>query len=122
MKRLINILLIILGIFFVWITTSGILKFECLFKTLFGISCPGCGLTRSFRAIFDLDFYSATLYNILGIPLFIIGIITFISLIIDIIKNSDRTIVVFNNIFKKYYVVIIILIVITTIINNINGI
>lgn len=122
MKRLINILLLIFGISFIWIVTSGIINVYCLFKSLFGIRCPGCGLTRSFRSILSLDFYSAFNYNILGIPLFIVGIIVLISMIIDIIRNDNKTINYIFKFLKKYYVVIIILIIITTIINNINGI
>lgn len=122
MKRVINILLLIFGILFVLIVTSGSVKVNCLFKTLFGIRCPGCGLTRSFRAIFKLDFYSAFNYNILGIPLFIIGIIVCISMIIDIIRNDDRTIRYIFSFFKKYYVLVIILLIVCMIINNIKGI
>lgn len=122
MKRLYNILLLLFGISFVVIVTSGIIKFTCVFKDLFGICCPGCGLTRSFRAILQLDFYNAFDYNILGIPLFIFGIITCISLIIDIIRNNNRTVNYILNFLGKYYVIIIILVIITMIINNIRGI
>ena len=122
MKRLINILLLIFGISFIWIVTSGIINVNCLFKSLFKIRCPGCGLTRSFRAIFNLDFYSAFNYNAFGIPLFIIGVVIIISMIIDIIKNKNKTIIYIFNFFKKYYIIIIIILIITIIINNIKGI
>lgn len=122
MKRLTNILILLFGVLFVFLVTSGIVKLDCIFKSIFNISCPGCGLTRSFRAILNLDFYSAFKYNILGIPLFIIGILTGISLIMDIFKNSNRTINYVLSFFNKYSIPIIILIIITTIINNINGI
>lgn len=122
MKRLINILLLLFGIGFVVIVTSGIINFTCIFKDLFDICCPGCGLTRSFKSILQFDFYGAFNYNILGIPLFIFGIITCIGLIIDIIKNDNKTINNILVIFKKYYIIIIILVVITMIINNIRGI
>ena len=122
MKRLINILLLIFGISFIWIVTSGIINVYCLFKSLFGIRCPGCGLTRSFRSILSLDFYSAFNYNILGIPLFIVGIIVLISMIIDIIRNDNKTINYIFKFLKNYYIIIIIILVINTIINNINGI
>lgn len=122
MKRLFNILLLIFGISFVVIVISGIIDFTCIFKNLFGICCPGCGLTRSFIAILQLDFYSAFNYNILGIPLFIFGIVTCISLIIDIINNNNRTINFILRFFKKYYIHVISLVTITMIINNIRGI
>ena len=41
-----------------------------LFQKLWGISCPGCGLTRGFLAILHLEFSAAWAYNILSIPLF----------------------------------------------------
>lgn len=122
MKRLINILSLLFGISFIWIVTSGIININCLFKSLFNIRCPGCGLTRSFRAIFNLDFYRAFNYNILGIPLFIISIVIIISMSIDIIRNENKTIMYILNFFKKHYIVIIILLIITAIINNIIGI
>jgi len=122
MKRLYNILLLLSGISFIAIVTSGKISFTCILKNLFGICCPGCGLTRSFRAILQLDFYNAFNYNILGIPLFIFGIITCISLIIDIIKNDNSNINYIINFLSKYYIFVITLIIITMVINNIRGI
>ncbi|MGM9882045.1 MAG: DUF2752 domain-containing protein [Bacilli bacterium] len=122
MKRIYNILILFFGTTFILIMTSGLIKYSCIFKKIIGIRCPGCGLTRSFRAIINLDFYNAPRYNILGIPLFIICIIFFISITVDIIRNKNNTILFINKIFKKYYILIIILLGITTIINNINGI
>ena len=120
MRRLINILILLFGISFIILAISGTVKFECIFKDIFGICCSGCGLTRSFKSILNLDFYSAFKYNILGIPLFIIGIIVCFNLIIDTIKNNNNTINYTLNIFKKYYIIIIILLIVTMIINNIN--
>lgn len=122
MKRLINILLLIFGISFIVIVTSGIINFKCVFKSLFDISCPGCGLTRSFIAIINLDFHSAFNYNIIGIPIFIISITVCASMIIDIMKNDNRTIIYIFNFFNKYYVVIILLLIVSMIINTIKGI
>ena len=122
MKRIYNILILFFGTTFILIMTSGLIKYSCIFKKIIGIRCPGCGLTRSFRAIINLDFYNAFNYNILGIPLFIICIVFFISITVDIIRNKNNTILFINKILKKYYILIIILLGITTIINNINGI
>lgn len=36
----------------------------CVFLKLFGVPCPGCGMTRAFLAMLKLDFYSAAKHNI----------------------------------------------------------
>lgn len=43
----------------------------CPIKNLFGVSCPGCGLTRGFISVLKFDFSAATDYNVLSVPLFI---------------------------------------------------
>ena len=71
-KRIINLIILLSGTLFIFIIVTGKVNVECLFKKIFHISCPGCGLTRSFRSILNLDFINAFKYNILGIPLFIL--------------------------------------------------
>lgn len=122
MKRIVNILILFSGILFIYIVVSGLIPFECLFKKIFDVRCPGCGLTRSFRDIINLNFGSAIKYNILGIPLFIIIFGLSIGLSIDIILNTNETLKYINNFFKKNYIIIIFILIITGIINNINGI
>ena len=122
MKRLKNILILLFGLLFVSIAISDTIKFECLFKKLFNISCPGCGLTRSFRAILKFDIISSFKYNIFGPILFIILIIGVLFLIKDIIKNDDKTIRYTYKILSKYYYIVIIFLIISMIINNIRGI
>ena len=43
----------------------------CPIQNIFGVSCPGCGLTRAFIAIMSLDFNSAIKLHILSIPIFV---------------------------------------------------
>jgi hypothetical protein len=43
----------------------------CVFRASTGIDCPGCGLTRGFRAMGRLDAASAFRYNPLGPALFL---------------------------------------------------
>lgn len=38
-------------------------ELPCLFVGLFGIPCPGCGITRAYIALFRLDFAAAFAYN-----------------------------------------------------------
>ena len=122
MKRFKNILILLFGLLFVSIAISDTIKLDCIFKKLFDISCPGCGLTRSIRSLFKFDIISSFKYNIFGPILFIILIIGVLSLIKDIIKNDDKTIRYTYKILSKYYYIVIICLIISMIINNIRGI
>lgn len=122
MKRIVNLLILISIFTFVFLMVSGTIQYSCIFKRLFDIRCPGCGLTRSFGCILNLDMVNAIRYNILGIPLFMALIVFSIMFILDIVKNSDRAIKMIMKIFSKYYLVIVLILLITMVINNINGI
>ena len=37
----------------------------CVFLELFGIPCPGCGMTRAFRALARLEFGQACRHNVM---------------------------------------------------------
>lgn len=121
MKRIINILIILCTFIFIYLVVN-IFDIDCIFKSIFGIRCPGCGLTRAFRSILSGNLINATKYNILSIPIFISIIVIFISVIIDIILNRINTIKYIDKLFSKYYIFIIIILIITMIINNINKI
>ena len=121
-KRIINLIILLSGTLFIFIIVTWKFNVECLFKKMFHISCPGCGLTRSFRAILNLDFINAFKYNILGIPLFILCIIYTILLIKDIITGEGTANKWIIRIFSKYYILIICLFIISMVINNIRGI
>ncbi len=41
------------------IAAFGALGVPCIFQTLFGIPCPGCGMTRALKAAAQLDLRSA---------------------------------------------------------------
>lgn len=68
----INIFLssILLFIFFIFIghfvDIISRLPHFCLFQKIFGIPCPGCGITRSLIAISELNFVSSWHYNPVG--------------------------------------------------------
>lgn len=85
MNRIKNIR-ILLGIF-LFLLLVKFMPVACLFKTVTGISCPSCGMTRSFYAILQFNFLEATYQNLLGIPLFIFLLYFIIMLFIEIKKN-----------------------------------
>ena len=53
----------------------------CPIRLIFGISCPGCGLTRAFISVIQLDFDKATYYH----PLWFLFIVLFI---VNILKEK----------------------------------
>ena len=60
----INKIVVIVGTYFIFSTilkaTSGIdVCIPCLWKTIFGFHCPGCGLTTSLISLMKLDFRGA---------------------------------------------------------------
>lgn len=117
-KKLILSFLIIL----IFIILLFLIPVPCLFKKVFNIPCPGCGLTRSFNAIINLNFIEAFNYNILGIPLFITIILLLIIIVIDVIKNTNNLEKIYNNILLNYYYIIIIFIIISWVVNIIRNI
>ena len=92
----------------------------CLVKNIFGISCFGCGLTRGFICILELDFKKATQYNVLSIPLFI-GILLYMMLVfIDIIFSKDYVEWLEKILSKKYMLAVYIsILIISTFLNKI---
>ena len=86
MNRIKNFIILVILIIFLY--TISILPVTCFFKSVTGIYCPACGMTRAFRSILNLNFLDAIYFNILSIPLFIfIAYFSFI-LVIDFIKNA----------------------------------
>ena len=63
-------ILIILSILIIIALAMKFLHIDCPMITLFGISCPGCGLSRSQFALLQLDFVSAFRFH----PLFFVPI------------------------------------------------
>ncbi len=122
MKRIRNIIILLGIISFAFICISGTIKLDCIFKNIFSISCPACGLTRSIKSLLKLNIITSFKYNIFGPILFILFVIFVIFMIRDIIKNEDKTIKYSYKLLGKYYYIVIICLIISMIINNIRGI
>ena len=60
----------------------------CLFKSIFHIPCPGCGISRGVFAIFTGHFLTALSYNLLSYPLAIGAVILVIWNGYDLIKGK----------------------------------
>ena len=121
-KRIINICIIFIILVLYLLLFAFKLEIPCMFKSILGISCPSCGMTRAIDSILKFDFYEAFKYNILSIPLVVLGCISIFVVIYDIIKNTDKFIQTANNIFTKYWYIIILACIISMVINNIKHI
>lgn len=72
----------------------------CLFRKFTGFYCPGCGITRMFLSILQLDFYQAFRYNPLVFILFV-GVILFKILRFNFSKKSKE--------YASYFLLVIVI-------------
>ncbi len=94
---------------------------KCVFKSLFGIACPSCGMTRSWKLIMNGDILESFNYNVFAFPLFIFIMVMDVVIIYDVIKKKNYFNMLISGVVKNYKVIIL-LIVVSMVINNIRGI
>lgn len=61
----------------------------CVWKNIFGIACPGCGLSRGVSAIMRGHFQQALQYNYLSYPLFVMLLIAFFCILYDLVTGKN---------------------------------
>ena len=88
----------------------------CIFKNIFNIPCPTCGLTRGFIEILHFDFIESLKYNILSIPIFISIIIFYLLYSVYILLKKEY-IIIFVDLYIKNFKLIILLFIISWIVN-----
>lgn len=85
----------------------------CPTKSIFGLPCPGCGLTRSFISFFNGDFCEALYYNINIIIILPVLVFLFFSMLYDIITSRTFTyniyIIINQKINNKRFLILFIL-------------
>ena len=113
---LISIILLVFGILVVFV-----FDVNCVFKSLIGIPCPGCGLTRGFRSLLSGHLIKAEMYNVLTIPIFLFLLVFLILLIYDLFLKKEKT-SIFLRRFINNYKLILLLVLVSWIINIIRGI
>jgi Protein of unknown function (DUF2752). len=111
--------ILILGLFIVLLLMTLIvlhLNIDCLFKSIFHISCPACGMTRALKLILEFKILESFKYNILTFPLCLLILTLFIIFIYDIITGKNK-LKQLTELLIKNYIFIIIIIIISWIIN-----
>lgn len=116
-KNIINILMASMTLLLIAIFIFN-LEIPCLFKSILKINCPACGLSRSFKAIMNLDLIGAFKYNIIGVPLFLSIIIIYLIYLFDLFFKKNILVNLYNK-FSKNYVFLIIVLFILGVLNNI---
>lgn len=121
MNRVIKLIMLLIIFIFYYIIEINNILIPCLFKTIFLIECPMCGISRAIKQILDLNIITSFQYNLLAIPVFIFLILNVIILIYDIIFNKNKLEKIYN-ILGKYYILIAIILIVNMIINNLKSI
>lgn len=104
------ILVYLFGI--VWIVLNKCLNLSitlCPTKILWGIPCPGCGITRAIKLCFEGDLWAAVLMNPNIILVWIILPIAPFILIIQLTTRKDYIARINAFLDKKVYLVIILI-------------
>lgn len=57
---------------------------ECRFKSITGLSCPTCGITRSLHAAANLDFIDSVMFNPVGLLIYISVLLLLVKCIYEI--------------------------------------
>ncbi len=119
MNRLKNVLILIILISFLCLVA--IMPVTCIFKTVTGINCPACGMTRAFWALLRFDILDALYQNLLCIPLFVFLICSIFMLFKDFVQNRFSYIPSVLRFFERHWILIIVLLIISFIFNNIKS-
>ena len=113
-KEILIIILIIL-IYLIFSNITGI-AVPCIFHSITGLLCPGCGSTRMFKSILLGNFKKAFYYNqllFISLPIFIILLINYLY------SNYKNVKPIINKIPKYIYYGYIVILIIFGIIRNI---
>ena len=104
---------------FLYILTKLFSVSLCPVKHFFNVNCFGCGMTRGFISILELDILSAFKYNVLSIPLFFGTLIYFILALLDIFTSKSFISRLEKFLLKKYmFVIYFIILIISSFLNN----
>ena len=81
----------------------------CIFKNITGYPCPACGTTRGMKYLVHGFFKESILTNPLGILTITASIISFIWIVIDLIKKQETFFPFTNKKVPAWFIIIIII-------------
>ncbi|MCD7963338.1 MAG: DUF2752 domain-containing protein [Rikenellaceae bacterium] len=113
LKNLIFIFGIIAGYIFIWYKPEGINGGLCIFKTVTGLPCPGCGGIRTTKALLNFEFLNALSSNPLSVItnvyiIFLVGIA-----IAGLIRKEDTLVDFLYRKWNKILIVIVLFLVVS---------
>lgn len=120
-KMIMLILLVVVGIVSIYVlyylNSTFNIGLICFFSKITGLYCSGCGMTRAFFSLLELDFYQAIRYNVFSLLLFPTLIICMINYIHCWLFNEKNFII--KKIPNSFFIIIAILLIIYGILRNI---
>lgn len=105
-NKKILILFLYLGLILIFLICT-IFQVPCLFKTIFNIPCPACGIGRAVNLILQFKFIESFKLSILAQPTLLILFLILIIDILDLIKHQDKLTNLLNKITNNYHFIII---------------
>ena len=90
----------------------------CPIQNLFDVECPGCGLSRGFVSVLELDFEEAVRHHVLSIPLFCGITLYAVFAVVDICCDKNYIERIEHQCGRKYMLVAYFLILVLSVILN----
>jgi hypothetical protein len=121
-KYLLSIGAIVGGYLFLFISNNMIenrIPLGCVFKSITGIPCPGCGMGRATNELFKGNFALSLQYHILAIPFSIFVLMILCWLGFDLYRKKETIFPFFDKKIRKKYIIFLFMLILSSWIINI---
>lgn len=110
MKRGTDIAVLGVSCLFLWAFLYGGLDWPCVFKSVTGLPCPGCGGMRAARLFFDGRFAAAAYANPLSVAFILWAGVSCIWLLADIVRGRDTYWAIYCRKWPRWAVILAVLV------------
>lgn len=83
----------------------------CMFRSITGIPCPGCGMGKASIMISQGEFYNAFIMHPLSIPFAIAALAAIFWLIYDLIRKKETFLTLMTRKLKRPYFIVLLAII-----------